>query len=115
MDDVGADLRVEPQLAALVVGEAVALGEDVLRHGEHADVVQHRPGGDGLDFVVGQAAGPGEQRGVTLQAAQVQPRALVGGVDGQRQRLDGREMQVGQPLHRVLLLVHPLDVGPVGA
>ena len=24
-------------------------------------------------------------------------------------------MQVGQPLHRVLLLIDPLDVGPVGA
>ena len=115
VDDVGADLRVQPQLAALVVGQAVALGEDVLRHGEHADVVQHRPGGHGLDVVVGQAAGAGQERGVALQPAQVQPRALVGGVDGQRQGLDGGEVQVGQPLHRVLLLIHPLDVGAVGA
>jgi hypothetical protein len=115
VDDVGADLRMQPQLAALVVGEAVAFGEDVLRHGEHADVVQHRAGGDGLDLVVAQAAGAGQERGVALQPAQVESRALVGGVDGQRQRLDGREVQVGQPLHGVLLLIHPLDVGPVGA
>ena len=52
---------------------------------------------------------------MALQPAQVQPRALVGGVDGQRQGLDGGEVQVGQPLHRVLLLIHPLDVGAVGA
>ena len=115
MDHVGADLRMQPQLAPLVVGEAVALGEDVLRHGEHADVVQHRAGGHGLDLVVAQAAGAGQQRGVALQPAQVQPRALVGGVDGQGERLDGREVQVGEPLHRVLLLIDPLDVSAVGA
>ena len=115
VDDVGADLRVQPQLAALVVGQAVALGEDVLRHGQHADVVQHRRGRDGLHLVVAQGRGARQERRVALQTPQVQPRALVGGVDGQRQRLDGREVQVGQPLHGQLLLIHPLDVGAIGA
>ena len=60
-------------------------------------------------------AGARQQRRMPLQPPQVQPRALVGGVDGQRQRLDGREVEVGQPLHGVLLLIHPLDVGAIGA
>ena len=49
-DDLGADLRMDPDLLELFLRERARLREDVLGDGELADVVQQRRRLDALDF-----------------------------------------------------------------
>ena len=98
-DDLGADLRVDADLLELLLGERSRLRQDVLGHRQLADVVEQRRGLHALDLVVGHAERLGDAGGVDLHAADVALRGLVLGVDGQRQRLDRRQVQVGHLLH----------------
>ena len=74
-DDVGADLRVNADLLELFGRQRTRLGEDVLRHGELADVVQQRGRPDRLDFVVGHAERACHARRVHLDTSDVVGRA----------------------------------------
>ena len=94
-DDLGADLRVDADLLELFLRQRPRLRQDVLGHGELADVVQQRRGLDALDLVVRHAERLREPRGVDLHAADVRLRRLILGVDRERQRFDRREVQVG--------------------
>ena len=114
-DDLGADLRVNADLLELFLRERARLREDVLGHGQLADVVQQRRGLDALDLVVGHAQRAGQARGVDLHAADVRLGRLVLGVDGQRQRLDRGQVQVGHLLDVALLVVDAPQVDLVGA
>ena len=114
-DDLGADLRVNANLLELFLGERTRLREDVLGHGQLADVVEQRRGLDALNLVVGHAQRAGQPGGVDLHAADVRLRGLILGVDGERQRLDRGQMQVGHLLDVPALVVDPAQVDLVGA
>ena len=115
-DDLGADLRVDADLLELFLRQRAGLREDVLGHGELADVVQQRRGLDALDLVVRHAralrARPG---GVDLHAADVALRRLILRVDRERQRFDRRQVQVGDLLHVPLLILDAAQIDLVGA
>ena len=70
------------------------LGEDVLRYGELADVVQQRRGLDAADVVLGHAERAREANRVHLDAADMVVRGLILRVDGERQRFDGRQVEL---------------------
>ena len=99
-DDFGADLRVDADLLELFLRQRSGLRQDVLGHRELADVVQQRRGLDALDLVLRHAERARQPGGVHLHAADVALRGLILGVDGQRQRLDRRQMQVRHLLRR---------------
>ena len=114
-DDVRADLRMRANLLELFRRQRPRLREDVLGHGELADVVQQRCRLDALDVVVRHPERPRHRGGVELHAADVRLRGLILGVDGERQRLDRREMQIGHLAHVALLVLDAPEVDLVGA
>ncbi len=103
-DDVGAHLRVNANLLELFGCQRTRLGEDVLRHGELADVVQERSRPDRLDFVLAHAERASHARRVRLYTSDVVGRALVLRVDRQRQRFDRGHLQI-RHLPRVVALL----------
>ena len=93
-EDLGAHLRVYLDLLALLRSERTRLAQDVLRHGELADVVEQRGRAHAL-HVGGRHAERFREAGrVDLDPAQVRRGRLVLGVDGERQRLDRRKVQL---------------------
>ena len=84
-------------------------------HGELADVVQERRRLHALDFVVRHPERPGESRGVHLDPADVALRRLILGVDGERERFDGGQMEVRDLRHVPLLILDAAHVDLVGA
>ena len=105
-DDLGADLRVDADLLELLLRERSRLGEDVLGDRELADVVQERRRLHALDLGVRHAERPRQARRVDLDAPDVALRRLVLRVDGERERFDGRQVQVRDLLHVPLLILH---------
>ena len=114
-DDVGADLRVRADLLELFGRERPRLRQDVLGHGQLADVVQQRGRLDSLDVVLGHPERAGERRGVQLHAPDVGLRGLVLRVDRQRERFDRRQVQVRHLAHVALLVVDPAEIDLVAA
>ena len=114
-DDLGAHLGMNPDLLELFMRERSRLREDVLGNRQLADVVQQRRRLDALDLVLAHPQRTGETGGVHLHAAHVALRRLVLGVDGERQRLDGGEMEIGHLQHVPLLIVDAAHVHRVGA
>ena len=113
-DDLGADLRVDADLLELFLGERPRLRQDVLGHGELADVVQERRGLDTLDVGAGHAERAGQASGVHLDAPDVALRRLILGVDGQRERFDGGQVQVGHLPDVSLLILNAPEIDLVG-
>ena len=113
-DDFRADLRVDADLLELLLRERTRLGQDVLGHRQLADVVKQRRGFHALDFGLGHAERPGEAGRVDLDAADMALGRLILGVDRQRQRFDGGEMQIGDLLHVPLLILDAAHVNLVG-
>ena len=114
-DDVGADLRVGADLLELFGRQRARLREDVLGHGELADVVQQRRRLHALDLVLRHAERARERRRVELHAADVRLRGLILRVDRERQRFDRRQVQVRHLAHVPLLVVDAAQVDLVGA
>ena len=114
-DDVGADLRMGANLLELFRRQRPGLREDVLRHGELADVVQQRRRLHALHVVVRHAERSRDRGGVELHAPDVRLRGLVLGVDGERQRFDRREVQVRHLAHVTLLVLDAPEIDLVGA
>ena len=104
-DDLGADLRMDADLLELFLRQRAGLRQDVLGHGELADVVQQRRGLDALDLGVGHAEAARDAGRIDLHAADVRLRGLILRVDRERERFDRREVQI-----RHLLDVTPLVV-----
>ena len=96
-DDLGADLRMDPDLLKLFVGERTWLREDVLGDGQLSDVVQQRGCLDRFDLGVGHAECLGQARGIDLDAANVVVRRVILGLDGQRERFHRGQMQLAHP------------------
>ena len=114
-DDFGADLRVDADLLEFFLRQRPGLRQDVLGNRQLADVVQQRRGLDALDLGLGHAERAREPGGVDLDAADVALRGLILGVDRQRQRLDGRQVQVRHLPHVPLLVLDAAHVDLVGA
>ncbi len=85
---------MDANLLKFFLRERAGLREDMFRHRQLADVVQQRRGFDALDLVVGHAERAGDAGGVHLHPSDVTLRGLILRVDRERQRLNGREMQV---------------------
>ena len=113
-DDFRADLRVDADLLELLLRQRTRLRQDVLGHGQLADVVEQRRGLDALNLVLGHAERACEAGRVHLHAADVALRRLILRVDGERQRFDGRQVQVGHLLHVPLLILDAAHVDLVG-
>ena len=111
------DLGMDADLLELLLRERTGLRQDVLGHGELADVVQQRRGLDALDFVARHPQRARQARGVDLDAADVALRGVILRVDRQRERFDGRQMEIRDLLHVPLLILNASQidlVGPVG-
>jgi hypothetical protein len=114
-DDLRADLRVDANLLKLFLRQGTRLGEDVLRHGKLPDVVQERRGFHPLNFAVRHAERFRQARRIDLDTADVRLRCLVLGIDRERERFDGRKVQVGHLLHVPPFVVDASEVDLVGA
>ena len=57
-DDLGADLRMDADFLELFLRQRTGLGQNVLGHGELADVVQERRGLHALDLAVATTRSP---------------------------------------------------------
>ena len=79
-------------------------------HGELADVVQQRRGLHALDLVLAHPEAAGQGSSVELHAADVQLRGLVLRVDRERQRFDGRQVQVRHLLRMPALVVDAPEI-----
>ena len=93
-DDSCANLRVDADLLEFFRRQRSRLGEDVLGHGKLADVVQERCRLHAADIALRHAERAREANGVQLNSTDVVVGGLVLCVDGERQRLDGREVQL---------------------
>ena len=113
-DDLGADLRMDLHPLELFLRQRARLRQNVLGHGQLADVVQQRGGSQALDVRLRHAHRLGNAGRVGLHLANVRRRRLVLGVDGQRERLDRRQVQIGHLSHAALLGIHAIEVEPVG-
>ena len=106
---------MDADLLELLLRQRPRLREDVLGHGQLADVVQQRRGLDALDLVLGHAERAREPGGVDLHAADVALRGLILRVDGERERFDRRQVQVRHLRDVPLLVLDAAHVDLVGA
>ena len=114
-DDLGADARMRLDAGELLGGERPRLREDVLGHGQLADVVQQRRGLDAADLALAHAERLGQAAGQPLDAADVLREGVVLGVDRRGQGLDRRQVQVGDLAHLPLLVGEALEVDVIAA
>ena len=113
-DDLGAHLRMHLHPLELLVGQRTGLRQDVLGHRELADVVQQRRRPHALHVGRRHAHDARQAGGMHLHAADARGRRLVLGVDGQRQRLDGRQVHVRHLAGATPLVLDAVGVDPVG-
>ena len=106
---------MDPDLLELFLRQRTRLRQDVLGHGELADVVQQRRRLDALDFRRRTGRRLRQAGRVDLHAADVHLRGLILGVDRARQRFDRRQVQVRGLLHVPLLVLDAAHVDLVGA
>ena len=94
-EDVRAHVHVQLHRLELGGRELPGLVEDVFRHRQLAGVVQQRRGFDGLHLLHRRHAHRlGQGHRVGLHAADVAARDAVLGIDGARERLDGRHVEL---------------------
>ena len=95
-DEVGADLRVDANLVEFLDRQRAGLGEDVVGHGELADVEQQGGRPQGVDVGRGEIHRLREGRAPRASPLEALARRFVLGVDGPGQGLDeGCRSQVG--------------------
>ena len=119
-DDVGPDGRMKADVVELAGRQAAGLGEDVLGHGQLADVVQQRGNLQPLDLVRAHArrfAEGGRARfhppDVVFGGSRFRIDGLVAGVDGPGEGLDRRQVQLLHDARVFLVLAHASQVDPV--
>ena len=86
-----ADRRVTLEHVLLAPRERARLAQDLLGHGELADVVQPAREPDQLDLLLGQAQTRGDPGGEIADPGRVTSLERVAGVDGARERRGGLE------------------------
>ena len=84
-ENFGPDDRMDLHFLELFRRELARFGNDVLGHGQLADVVQQRRGFEGLQLRSNQPQIFADLGGVNLDAPQVIVGGVIFGVDGQRQ------------------------------
>ena len=114
--------RVNFHFLELFRGEAPRLRENVLGHGELANVVEHRGGANGVQMVRVQAKLLGNLDRVDLHSPQMIVSGVILRFDCQGKRFDGAQVKRGNFLGVLLLRLGVLllrfkavQVGPVGA
>src|SRR5579864_515828 len=100
-------------LLELFGGKASRLRDDVLRHGEFANVMQKRGGMQSFQFCAGHAKFLTYFNGVHADALQVFVGRVILGFDGQREGLDGAQMEVGHLFHVALLVFEFAQIEPI--
>src|SRR5262245_52147973 len=108
-DDLSADLRVHLHLLPFVRRQWAGLGENVLRHGELADVVQQRSDFDRLPVEVGHVDPACQRRGVVLNTLDVTTAAFVLRLNRARKYLRAVAVYL-RPLGDAPLLFHDATV-----
>jgi hypothetical protein len=81
----------------------------MLGHRQLPDVVEQCGGFNGAQFRPPHAQLPGQPDRIHLQAAQMGPRITVFGINGQRQRVNRAQVEVGVPLRLCPLLLQAKD------
>ena len=104
VDDLGAHLRVDLHLLALVRAERSRLREDVLGHRELADVVKERGRLDRLGVTLRQREAAREAGGIVLHALDVHAARGVLGLNRARQHLGAFTMEL-RPIGNAPLFV----------
>ena len=95
-DDLRTDLRVDLHFAELLLGEGARLRQDVFGDRKLADIVQQRGRAHALHLRRRHADRLRHGGRVALHPPDVGSRRLVLRIDGERQRFDGREMELRQ-------------------
>ena len=111
--NLGADQRMNLHLLELFGRKASRLRDDVLGHGEFADVMQQRGGMQSFQFRAGHAEFLADFDGVDADALQVFVGSVILGFDGEREGLDRAEMEVGHLFHVALLVFELAQIEPV--
>lgn len=92
-DDLGSDDGMDFQAVVFFRGEAAGLGDDVIRHGEFADVVENGGNAQGLEFVVAEAHFAADTHDIHHDAVQVVPGAHAAGFDGKSKGFDHAQLE----------------------
>ena len=114
-DDFGAHLRVNSDLLEFFLRERPGLREDVLRHGELADVVEEGRRLHALNLGLRHAERRRDAGGVDLHAANVRLRGLILGIDREGERFDRRQVKIRDLLDMPLLVLNATEVDLIGA
>ena len=93
-------------LLELFRSEAARFVDDVIGHGQLADVVQQSRGAQCVHFLLAQSKLLGDLHRVGAHTVQMLVRGVVLGVDGQGQTLNGAQVKRAHLFHMVLLGLH---------
>ena len=93
-DDFCSHLRMNPNLLELFLRERSGLGQDVLGHGELADVVQQRRRPHALNLRLREPDGFRQARRIHLHAPDVHLSRLIFRVDRPRERFNRRQVEI---------------------
>ena len=115
LQDFGAHHRMNLHLLEFFAGQLAGLRDDVLRHGEFADVVQQRGGAQRLQLRFVQAQFLAHFDRVHLHPLQMIVRGMVLGFNGQRQSLDSSQVERSHLFGVFLLVFHPAQIEVVRA
>ena len=104
LQDLRPHQRVDFHLFKFFRRQPSRLRDDVLGHGQLADVMQQRRGMQGFHFARAHTQFFGHFDGIHPHPLQVVVRGVVLGFDGQRQRLDGAQVQSRHFFHVALFV-----------
>ena len=86
----------------------------MFRHGQFADVMEHRRSPDGVQLRFVNAKVLANLHGVSLHALQMVVGVVVFGFNRKRQGLDRAQVQIRDRLGVFLLGFQPIQISPVG-
>ncbi len=115
LQDFGAHHRVDLHLLELFAGQFSRFRDDVLRHRQLSDVVQHRGRAQRLQLRFVQAQFLADLHRVGLHPLQMIVRGVVLGLNGQGKSFNGSQMQRGHLFGVLLLVFHASQIEVIGA
>ena len=114
LQNLGSHDRVNLHLVELFRRQLAGLRDDVLRHRQLSDVVQQGGRLQSLQFGFGEIQRGSQFPRVDLDSLQMVVRGVILGLDRQRQRLDGSEVQGRDFLGVFRFRLQPIQIQPVG-